>query len=105
MANVFIFPGVYDNHESHVSIEVINFAREKNIIILTQPPHCSHKLQPLDVGMLHSFKVFIGYERDKWLLNNPVKTITIYEIGEFVKNAYSASLCFIGIMSQTLKLK
>jgi hypothetical protein len=80
-----------DNHESHVSIEVINFAREKNIVILTLPPHCSHKLQPLDVGVFYSFKVFIGYEHDKWLLNNPGKTITIYEIGEFLKNAYSES--------------
>lgn len=86
---------ICDNHESHISIEVINFAREKGIVMLTIPPHCSHKLQPLDVGVFYSFKVFVGYEHDKWLLNNPGKTITIYEIAEFVKNAYSTS--FTGI--------
>jgi hypothetical protein len=61
------------------------------LVILTLPPHCSHKLQPLDVGVFYSFKVFIGYEHEKSLLNNPGKTITFCEIGEFVKHAYSAS--------------
>ena len=37
-----------DNHESHASIEAITFAKENGIIMLTFPPHTSHKLQPLD---------------------------------------------------------
>ena len=38
-----------DNHESHVSIDAINFARDNGIVMLTFPPHCSHRLQPLDL--------------------------------------------------------
>ncbi|XP_044598416.1 MFS-type transporter clz9-like [Cotesia glomerata] len=37
-----------DNHSSHISLEAVNYAREQNIIMLTLPPHGSHKLQPLD---------------------------------------------------------
>ncbi|XP_049771000.1 uncharacterized protein LOC126117522 [Schistocerca cancellata] len=45
-----------DNHESHTSITAISYAKENGIILLTLPPHTSHKLQPLDVVVFASFK-------------------------------------------------
>jgi hypothetical protein len=39
---------ILDNHESHLSIAAINVAKENGIVMLTLPPHTSHKLQPLD---------------------------------------------------------
>ena len=45
-----------DNHESHVSIEGITLAKERGIIMLTFPPHTSHKLQPLDRGVFRPLK-------------------------------------------------
>lgn len=80
---------ILDNHESHISIDVINFSRENGIHILTLPPHCSNKLQPLDVSVFYAFKRFYNNEADKWMMNNPGKTITIYEIAELVGKAYS----------------
>ncbi|XP_022834565.1 uncharacterized protein LOC111362221 [Spodoptera litura] len=37
-----------DNHPSHITIEALDFCKENGIIVLSFPPHCSHKLQPLD---------------------------------------------------------
>ena len=37
-----------DNHGTHINIDVVDIARENDIVILTFPPHCSHKLQPLE---------------------------------------------------------
>ena len=37
-----------DNHDSHISIDTLNFAKDNGIVMLSFPPHCSHKLQPLD---------------------------------------------------------
>ena len=37
-----------DNHASHVSLAVINYCKENDIVLLSFPPHCSHELQPLD---------------------------------------------------------
>lgn len=34
---------IFDNHDSHVSINSINFAKENGIHLLTIPPHTSHK--------------------------------------------------------------
>ena len=39
-----------DNHESHCSFPALQFCRENGIHVLSFPPHCSHRLQPLDVG-------------------------------------------------------
>jgi hypothetical protein len=37
---------ILDNHKSHLSIAAINVAKENEIVMLTLPPHTSHKLQP-----------------------------------------------------------
>ena len=51
-------PGVLlmDNHISHLSIDAIDMAKENGLRLFTFPPHCSHKLQPLDVGVSGPFK-------------------------------------------------
>lgn len=38
-----------DGHSSHYTLELLDFARANNIIILGYPPHCTHALQGLDV--------------------------------------------------------
>lgn len=38
-----------DGHSSHHTPELLQFARENNIIVLGYPPHCTHALQGLDV--------------------------------------------------------
>jgi len=40
-----------NGHNSHCSIEFLNFAKSKNIEILCLPPHTTHALQPCDVGV------------------------------------------------------
>ena len=45
-----------DNHQSHVYIEVIDYAKEHGVALLLFPPHCSHKLQPLDRAVYGPFK-------------------------------------------------
>lgn len=36
-----------DNHSSHMALKNIEFCRDNGIILLTFPPHCTHKLQPV----------------------------------------------------------
>ena len=45
-----------DNHASHLSIKTIDYARDNGVVMLTFPPHCSHKLQPLDRSVYGPFK-------------------------------------------------
>jgi hypothetical protein len=40
---------ILDSHSSHYTPELLEYARDHNIIILGYPPHCTHALQGLDV--------------------------------------------------------
>lgn len=62
-----------DNHSSHVNLSVIQFARENLIIIVTFSPHCSHKLQSLDVTVYSSLKTRYQIAMNEWMLSNPGK--------------------------------
>ena len=35
---------ILDNHQSHISLQAVEFARTHGIVLLTIPPHTSHKL-------------------------------------------------------------
>ena len=47
---------IEDGHASHISIEVIELARDNDIHLLCLPSHTTHLLQPLDVGVFKSLK-------------------------------------------------
>ena len=46
---------VIDGHVSHITIDVIEYARLNEIHLLCLPSHTSHILQPLDVGVSKPF--------------------------------------------------
>ena len=56
-----------DNHETHISLSVIDKAREKGIVLLTISTKTSHKLQPLDKTVFGSFKFSYNRAMDNWL--------------------------------------
>lgn len=79
---------ILDNHESHISLPTISYAKENGVILLTFPPHCSHRLQPLDVAVYGPFKARFRSVQDDWLTSNPGKRITIYEVAALAKEAF-----------------
>lgn len=69
-----------DNHESHISVEVLDFCKQVGIVLVTFPPHCSHKLQPLDLTVYGPLKNYYNKALTDWMVSNPGKTVTIYDI-------------------------
>ncbi|XP_051168424.1 uncharacterized protein LOC127286152 [Leptopilina boulardi] len=55
-----------DNHLSHLSIEAIDIAVANGVHILSFPPHCSHKLQPLDVSVFGPMKTYYKSQCAAW---------------------------------------
>ncbi|XP_072392183.1 uncharacterized protein [Diabrotica undecimpunctata] len=90
---------IYDNHESHVTYQVVQLAKDNGVIILTLPPHCSNKLQPLDVSIFSPFKAYYNAGIDSWLLNHPGKPISIYQIAQCVGEAHMKALTPTNILS------
>ena len=87
-----------DNHESHLHIDVLNYARDNGVVMLSFPPHCSHKLQPLDRSVFGPFKRYLSNAQDRWMRNNPGKTMTIYDIPGIVKDSWAKSATPLNII-------
>jgi len=79
---------VLDNHETHLSIDFIDIAKTNGVVLVTIPPHKSHKLQPLDISVYGPFKKLYNREIDSWLVSNPAKTVSIYELAELSGRAW-----------------
>ena len=47
---------IMDGHTSHLTIDLIDLARENNVILYCLPPHLTYLLQPLDVAVFKSLK-------------------------------------------------
>lgn len=90
---------LFDNHESHLSLECIDLAKSSGVTILTFPPHCTNKLQPLDVGVYFSFKAHYNRAVDSWLMHHPGIPMTIYDIPQCVTSAFQQSMTPINIIS------
>ena len=47
---------VMDNHDSHISLPVVEAARQEDIVLVGLPSHTTHILQPLDVHIIGPLK-------------------------------------------------
>ena len=76
-----------DNHSSHLSLDAIELERENGIVCLSFPPHTSHRLQPLDRGVYGPLKRYVFSAQDAWMKNNPLRTMTIYDLPAIAREA------------------
>ncbi|XP_060804467.1 tigger transposable element-derived protein 6-like [Amyelois transitella] len=80
---------ILDGHLSHTkNLNVVLKARENHVTILCLPPHCTHKLQPLDVGVMYPLSVYHNQELEKWMNNNPGRVVSVFQITKIFAGAY-----------------
>lgn len=60
-----------DSHSAHIGPEIIQVAKDNQVFIMTFPPHTSHLLQPLDVGVYKSLKSKWSKELNNFMLLQP----------------------------------
>lgn len=80
---------VLDNHNSHCTLEAWELAKENHIIMLTIPPHSSHRLQPLDVAFYSPLKQAYNKECNMYIKSRNLIKITPYEIAGLFNKAYT----------------
>ncbi|GBL94622.1 hypothetical protein AVEN_83948-1 [Araneus ventricosus] len=80
---------ILDFHATHTkSLDLINFAREKNVTLLCLPPHCSHRMQPLDVTFMTSLSIYYQQEVSQWLATHPGRAVTIQQVAKLYGAAF-----------------
>ncbi|KAB0804364.1 hypothetical protein PPYR_01334 [Photinus pyralis] len=80
---------ILDNHCTHSGLKSYNFCRENGIVIVSLPPHTSHRLQPLDVTFFSSLKGAYSQECDQYMKSNHFVQIVVTKIAELFAKAYN----------------
>lgn len=76
-----------DNHESHRTLDVIRYCRANGIHMLSFPPHCSHRMQPLDVSVFGPFKKAANELCADWVKQHPGRVTQITDLPEIMDKA------------------
>lgn len=78
-----------DGHSTHCnSVEMLEYANQNNIILLSMPSHTSHYLQPLDRSVFKSLKTHFYEQCRLWLKQNPSRRITRLSFGTLLNKAW-----------------
>ncbi|GFO08451.1 hypothetical protein PoB_003495600 [Plakobranchus ocellatus] len=80
---------ILDNQESHISIEAVDYCRDNGIVLLSLPPYCSHKMQPLDRTIFGPLKMHYNKAIKSWMYNHPGNRQTIHDVAGILGAAYS----------------
>lgn len=93
---------IIDGHGSHKDLDVILYARENYVHMLSFPPHTTHKLQPLDRTFMKPFKNCYNAACSLWMRANPGLRINDYDIAKLVADAYK-QVCRLDIAENGFK--
>jgi hypothetical protein len=82
---------ILDGHHSHKTLSAINYAQDHGIHLITLPPQCNHKMQPLDRTYFKSLKSVYNSQADSWMVANPGKRITLPDMPGLSAKAFLRS--------------
>ena len=95
---------IMDNHTSHLSTELIDYAKSENIELLCLPVHSTHLLQPLDVGFYHMLKTNVsnmatslGYTGLKTIPRHKFPKLLHLALNKIAGSSISAAFSAVGI--------
>lgn len=83
---------ILDQHESHVHTSVIDFCKSNVIHLLALPPHCTHRLMPLDQAPFKLLKGEVSKHAATWMKENPGNPLKIYDIPGLVGKAWPVAM-------------
>lgn len=79
---------ITDGHSSHKYYEALKYAKMNGVIILCIPPHCTHRIQPLDVAFFGPLTTFYHQEISVWMKKNPGRSMNQFQVGAIFAAAY-----------------
>lgn len=79
---------IVDNHASHSSLNIYNFCRNNGVIMLSIPPHTSHRLQPLDLTFFGPLKKAYNMECELFMKSHAYQKITNTDLPGLFTKAY-----------------
>jgi hypothetical protein len=87
---------ICDSHDSHISTDFIYHCIQNDIILMLLPPHASHLMQPLDVGVFAPLKYAMAGFLDR-LFRTGIKTLQKIEWFECFIKAHEKAVTYSNI--------
>ena len=81
-----------DGHSSHINLQAAKFARDNDILLYCLPPHCTHALQPCDVGLFKPLKTNWNKSVSKFMCDAPGEVVNKYNFARVFKVAWDETL-------------
>ena len=82
---------ILDGHATHTkNLDAILFAREHGIIMVSLPPHTTHRLQPLDRTFFKTLMLYYNQACDTWIRTKK-QTVTVFQLAELFGQTYARS--------------
>lgn len=82
---------ILDEHSSHMSFEVLEFAVENNIVLLCLPSHATHYLQPLNRCFFRPLRSYYYQAYQNLINTNGSKGVTRLKFGNLLNTAWSCA--------------
>ena len=83
---------IFDGQKAHTkNMSLIDKAKTNNVIMLSLPPHCTHKMQPLDRTFFKSLKNNYNHEVHVWMREHRGVALAQIKIPALIKLAYNKS--------------
>ena len=80
---------IADGHYSQTkNLDAVDKTREHNVAIVSLLTHSTHKMQPLDVGLMKPQKTYYAQVIETWLDSNPARVVTSSVMCKFFELAY-----------------
>ncbi|GLV33572.1 hypothetical protein CBL_21221 [Carabus blaptoides fortunei] len=78
-----------DGHTTHTkNLALIDLARANGVVMLCFPPHCTHRLQALDVAFMKPISTYYDAEVTSWLRLNPGRVVTNFQVAHLFGNDF-----------------
>lgn len=91
-----------DGHTSHTkNAPALELAKNSHVIVIVFPPHCSHKLQPVDLSFNKPLSSYMTSEAITWTrkLKKKNKNLTIKNIFDIFNPAYTKAATLLNASS------
>ena len=83
----------FDGHNSHISLKLIETARSNNVHLVCFPPHVTHLIQPLDVGVFAPVKHQWAKTLKSYQIESRASTVTKEDFPGLLAELYEKSFC------------
>jgi hypothetical protein len=91
---------IVDGHSSHVNLRFIEFCDRNHILLAILPPHSTHRLQPLDVGIFSPLSTAYSKEIDRLIQSSHgFSRVTKRNFWTLFRTAWNSALTFENIRS------